>query len=269
MMQGKQRSPALNNSQKPKALEGEQFAPEHTLGMVTSGTMELYNGQKRVLFKKGELYFVKKDCLVKYFKYSDKDEAVEKISISFNEDLLRDFCLKNNYESAKDRSIFSFTKLPKDNLLRSFMKSLQNYHGNSADENVKKVLFLKQQEALWLLLKQDESFKNILFDFSRSYKIDLKSFMQKNFRFNISVEKFAYLTGRSVATFKRDFQRTFDSPPRKWLQKRRLSEAHYLISEKEQSPSNIYLELGFENLSHFSTAFRRQFHYAPNALKSK
>jgi AraC-like DNA-binding protein len=48
--------------------------------------------------------------------------------------------------------------------------------------------------------------------------------------------------------------------------KRRLQEAHYLIKEKGQPPSDVYLELGFEDLSHFSFAFKKTYGVAPSRI---
>lgn len=56
---------------------------------------------------------------------------------------------------------------------------------------------------------------------------------------NVPVEKFARLTGRSLAGFKRDFFKTFGMPPRQWLQERRLMEARHLIEKKNKKPSSI------------------------------
>jgi AraC-like DNA-binding protein len=100
-------------------------------------------------------------------------------------------------------------------------------------------------------------------DFSEPHKIDLEKFMISNYHFNVPVEKFAQLTGRSLAGFKRDFQKVFDMAPRQWLQEKRLMEARYLIEKKNQKPSAIYLDLGFESLSHFSHSFKRKFGKTP------
>ncbi|MBS1564016.1 MAG: helix-turn-helix transcriptional regulator, partial [Bacteroidetes bacterium] len=103
-----------------------------------------------------------------------------------------------------------------------------------------------------------------LFDFSEPYKIDLEQFMLRNFYFNVPVERFARLTGRSLAGFKRDFKKAFGTSPRQWLQEKRLTEARHLIENKNRKPSAIYLDLGFESLSHFSHSFKKRFGRAPS-----
>jgi AraC-like DNA-binding protein len=103
-----------------------------------------------------------------------------------------------------------------------------------------------------------------LFDFSDPYKIDLEKFMLSNFHFNFPLEKFAQFTGRSLAGFKRDFQKVFGMPPRRWLQEKRLAEAWHLIEKRNKKPSAIYLDLGFESLSHFSHSFKKKFGKAPS-----
>lgn len=122
---------------------------------------------------------------------------------------------------------------------------------------------LKVKEAVLLLLYTMPELEEFLFDFSEPYKIDLEKFMLNNFHYNIPIEKFAMLTGRSLAGFKRDFQKIFGISPRHWLQEKRLAEARYLIEHKNKKASAIYLDLGFESLSHFSHAFKKKFGKTP------
>lgn len=91
--------------------------------------------------------------------------------------------------------------------------------------------------------------------------------MRKNFMFNVSLNRFAYLTGRSLATFKRDFEKFFFlTSPSRWLQQQRLAQAYHLIREKGRRPSDVYLEVGFEDLSHFSFAFKKAYGIAPSLV---
>jgi len=41
------------------------------------------------------------------------------------------------------------------------------------------------------------------------------------------------------------------------------------MDTKGQKPSDIYLDLGFESLSHFSVAFKKMFGFAPAALANR
>ena len=90
--------------------------------------------------------------------------------------------------------------------------------------------------------------------------------MEKNFMFNMPMEKFGYLTGRSLTTFKRDFKKKFDTTPQKWLTQKRLELAHFHLTDKHKRVVDVCYEVGFENLSHFSYAFKKHFGYAPTTL---
>ena len=45
-----------------------------------------------------------------------------------------------------------------------------------------------------------------------------------------------------------------------------LQAAYYLIKEKGKAPSEAYLEVGFEDLSHFSFAFKKKYGVAPSRV---
>lgn len=74
------------------------------------------------------------------------------------------------------------------------------------------------------------------------------SYMEKNFMFNMPMEKFGYLTGRSLTTFKWDFKKSYNTTPQKWLTKKRLELPHYQCVEKSKKPIDVCYEVGFENL---------------------
>jgi len=128
------------------------------------------------------------------------------------------------------------------------------------------IISVKVEEAISILRSIDESSDVVLAYFEEPGKINLAEFMEKNFMFNMNMEKFGYLTGRSLSTFKRDFKKAFNTSPQKWLTQKRLELAHYKLKEKKRKSVDVYFEVGFENLSHFSYAFKKQFGYPPNAL---
>jgi AraC-like DNA-binding protein len=125
---------------------------------------------------------------------------------------------------------------------------------------------LKIQEAITVLRSINRDIDNILSDFSEPHKINLVEFMERNYMFNMPIEKFGYLTGRSLTTFKRDFKKAFSMTPQKWLTEKRLELAYYQLTKKGKKPIDVFYEVGFENLSHFSYAFKKQFGQSPAEL---
>jgi AraC-like DNA-binding protein len=128
------------------------------------------------------------------------------------------------------------------------------------------LLTVKITEVLEILRSLDPHSDGVLADFSEPGKLNLVEFMEANYMFNMPLATFSYLTGRSLTTFKRDFKKAFQLSPQRWLTQRRLTLAHYQLAEKRRKPVDLYLEVGFENLTHFSYAFKKQFGYPPTAL---
>ncbi len=71
---------------------------------------------------------------------------------------------------------------------------------------------LKLQEGLISLLHINQRFSPTLFDFTEPWKMDILDFMNNNYMYDFSMEELANYTGRSLATFKRDFKRSATFP---------------------------------------------------------
>ncbi|OUJ74305.1 helix-turn-helix domain-containing protein [Hymenobacter crusticola] len=154
---------------------------------------------------------------------------------------------------------------PRNPLLQSLFASLLPYL-ELQQPLPANLLAGKITEALETLRSLDPQIDRVLANFAEPGKVNLVEFMEANYRFNLSLTTFSYLTGRSLTTFKRDFQKAFHLSPQRWLTQKRLTLAHYQLAEKSRKPVELYLEVGFENLAHFSFAFKKQFGYPPTAL---
>ncbi len=126
---------------------------------------------------------------------------------------------------------------------------------------------LKIAETINILRLIDPDVYSVLRNVNAPVKINLVNFMQRNFMFNMSLEKLGYLTGRSLSTFNRDFKKLFNTTPEKWLIDKRLELAYYHLAEKKKKPTEVYLEVGFEDLSHFSFIFKKKYGVSPNQLQ--
>jgi AraC-like DNA-binding protein len=246
--------------------EGEQFVARHLFSAQLAGTLVLNDGQQTHTFQPGDFRFCRRNQLIKFDKQPPAQGEFQSVSISFDQETLREFSLEYGYQPGKSSGdtpgVFT---LPATALYRSFLESLRPFDHLSAPGN-ERLQALKMKEALLVLLQNNPELAAVLFDFSEPGKLDLEAFMQQHFHFNVGLPRFAYLTGRSLATFKRDFEKIFKLSPRRWLQQRRLQEAHFLIKERGWAPSTVYLEVGFEDLSHFSFAFKQAYGVAPSRV---
>lgn len=252
----------------PHEMLSEYRMPVHVLIYVYSGEMVVDDNGRTLKVDEGNYVFIKRDHQVKILKHTAGDAPYKAISLRFERNFLRSFF------SALDK-----TKLPKDArrireaalllpqtpALHSLFLSLFPY----TDANVKpkdEIINLKMQEALYCLLDTDKRFYPTLFDFNESWKIDLLPFMEENYMQDMTLEDFATYTGRSLATFKRDFAKVNDLSPEKWLIRKRLDKAYELLSNGNAKPSDVYMTVGFKNRSHFFNAFKRQFGVSPGRI---
>jgi len=265
--------PQLNKKPSPLAYScyvtrsrvGEQFISEFVFGYQVSGTMIMNDGNKEYIFEPGDVRFGRRNHLIKFNKLPPEGGEYKSLSVHFDQPFLRKLSMEAGYKAEKHINGNAVIGLKPHPLYKNYFDSLSPYTQLDGEDNAGLVA-LKLKEAILLLLKVNPEMKDILFDFSEPGKIDLEAFMNKNFHFNVDLNRFAYLTGRSLATFKRDFEKSFHLTPNRWLQQRRLQEAYYLIKEKGKTASDIYLDLGFEDLSHFSFVFKKKFGAAPTKI---
>ncbi|MEM1220730.1 MAG: AraC family transcriptional regulator, partial [Bacteroidota bacterium] len=91
----------------------------------------------------------------------------------------------------------------------------------------------------------------------------LLQFLEANYDKPFTIEDYAYLSGRSVSTFRREFKAKFGQTPRRWIIARRLQKAQEYLTEKEYSVSQAALAVGYEHTSHFIAAYKKHFGYTP------
>lgn len=242
------------------------FWNHHTLVLQVSGQLTLETSVQKISMSGGEMLLIGQNQLGTLAKTPLPGGNYETIVISLQDDLMRR--IAHEEKLAADRKYIGPPNIliPSNDFLQGYFQSIVPYARSSGAAMTDEMGILKVKEGIKLLLLAMPALRNFLFDFSEPHKIDLGRFMLSNFHFNVPVERFAQLTGRSLAAFKRDFTKTFGVPPRHWLQEKRLTEAKHLIETKSQKPSAIYLDLGFESLSHFSQAFKKKFGVSPTRL---
>lgn len=250
----------------------EEMVTEHMLVYICSGELELISPEKRYHLKKGDAFFLKRNHMLRKIKKPSRNgEPFKGLFLQLKTPFLKTLLnesqitvpLVNNSLIAKS----VYVLLDKHPFLKGLFMSLEQYF-DAQQYPSKELMEAKLKEAVFALLQLKPELGSVLFDFAEPWKIDLADFMTKNYKCDLSIEEFAHYTGRSLSSFKKDFFCIFNNTPSRWLIKKRLEEAKCLIIEKGEKPAEVYLKVGFKNLSHFSTAYKKEFGFPPSVINS-
>lgn len=251
------------SSYEDKFFKSDIMFEHHMLVWFISGETKIVQADATYIFKKGDIFLIPRNQLATIVNYPKDGQPHKTVVMHLSAERLRSFYANRDItpKVLKSQKIYRFNNHP---LLESCLTSLIPYFDmKGLPEDI---AALKITEAISILRTIDKEIDNVLANFEEPGKINLADYMEKNFMFNLPMEKFGYLTGRSLTTFKRDFKKTFDTTPQRWLTLKRLELAHYQLAEKKKKPIDVCYEVGFENLSHFSYVFKKHFGYAPTEL---
>ena len=242
---------------------------EYAMNYVYSGEMVLDNGKEQIHVGKGECVFIPRDHHITLYKKACNGERYCGIFLNFTRQFLREMFGQFGKQpvslSTPKFATGGAVKLPRTAEIASLFASMTPYF----DPDVKPkddFMNLKLQEGLLALLHIDECFASLLFDFNEPWKIDILDFMNRNYMYEFTLEEMAHYTGRSLATFKRDFKKISDLTPGKWLIRKRLEVAYARLKEEGTRIVDVSAEVGFKNPSHFSTAFKKQYGISPTSV---
>lgn len=252
------------SSYEDKLFKSDLMFEEHMLVWFISGETKIIQAESTFHFKTGDIFLIPRNELATIINYPKNALPHKTVVMHLSTERLKKFYQKIDYRKKTqcEQKIYRFSNHP---LLESCLVSLMPYF-DLEGEFPESLATLKIEEAINILRLIDPSVDSVLANFDVPGKIDLVNFMQRNFMFNMSLEKLGYLTGRSLSTFNRDFKKLFNTTPQKWLTDKRLELAYHHLAEKKKKPTEVYLEVGFEDLSHFSFIFKKKYGISPNQI---
>lgn len=255
------------------ADEQTSFVPhDHTLVIVDEGTLELtYNGQHIITVNAGECVFVRKDHRLRLRRIADSASGFHHSRfVYFPQTFLSEYYRKLSHDTLPDNigqceSMLKIQHTPKIiNLFDSFNPYC--YGGERPDDR-----WLENQlaEAAAIVLDMHPEACGSLFNFVSRYRPDLLKFMEENFRYELTMEEIASYTGRSLATFKRDFAKVSTLSPRQWIFDRRLQDARERLISGDAPVQEVLKAAGFKNFSHFSRLYRKKYGCTPSSERRR
>lgn len=159
-------------------------------------------------------------------------------------------------------------KIEKQDIIIHFIESLEFYFQNPTLVN-DELLKLKIKELILLLLQTNNA-DGIISLFSHLFtprQANFKEIIQAHLFSNITIPELAVLSGRSLSTFKRDFESYFNDTPANYLKDQKLLKANELLVTTDFSIGEICYAVGFSDTSHFTKLFKLRYNLTPSEFR--
>jgi len=243
------------------------FITEHTLIFVLQGHKFLHIEEQTHTAEAGHLVLLKRGIYA-LSEFVPDGLNYEALLLFFTDDFARKFLHTHQLATTKSPATAAHLVIPTNELLDAFKTQFMGYFGKTL-QGLESILYLKLQELMLLLLggPQGKQVLAFLQNIAFGQPLDIDFIVRKHLLQPLSLEELAKLSGRSLASFKRDFQQQYNSAPKKWINEQRLEHARMLLQHSSKNVTEVAMECGFENIPHFIRIFKQKFGFTPNTIR--
>ncbi|MBO9563829.1 MAG: helix-turn-helix transcriptional regulator [Niastella sp.] len=241
------------------------------INLLVSGTKTVVYPHETAVLHGGELVLLSTGNMLTSELISD-DKGFASLLVYFSNDVLNRFLLKHDHllqQLPGQASPKPFQIYRQDAFIRHFIQSLLLLVSNPTAFSAE-LRQLKLEELLLYLLQQDAAKLRALQIVSQDTgELQLKKVVETHIGQPVTVEELAFLCNMSSSTFKRKFERLYNTSPQKWLREQKLQLAADLLHSSSEIPSEVYHKVGYQNHSSFSAAFREHFGVTPSDYQAR
>lgn len=243
---------------------GTFFLEQHLLYVVLGGSVKLTCGRQSWTVSKNEMILLRRAQSVSYEKQGSEETGLfESQLFAINDELLKDFLTSQQVVIPAMTEEYGAQVSPMSERLVAYCWSLAPYFNDPSQVNPG-LLRLKVMELLYNVMDCSKNIFRQMLQLRQPVKTDIHRVVEENYTSPISLDELAYLSGRSLSSFKRDFQDIYGESPTRWIREKRLAKAHEMLRSSSLSVADVAYSLGFENPTHFSRIFKQQYGYAPS-----
>ena len=243
---------------------GTFFLEQHLLYVVLGGSVKLTCGRQSWTVSKNEMILLRRAQSVSYEKQGSEETGLfESQLFAINDELLKDFLTSQQVVIPAMTEEYGTQVSPMSERLVAYCWSLAPYFNDPSQVNPG-LLRLKVMELLYNVMDCSKNIFRQMLQLRQPVKTDIHRVVEENYTSPISLDELAYLSGRSLSSFKRDFQDIYGESPARWIREKRLAKAHEMLRSSSLSVADVAYSLGFENPTHFSRIFKQQYGYAPS-----
>ena len=208
---------------------GTFFLEQHLLYVVLGGSVKLTCGRQSWTVGKNQMILLRKAHSIYYEKKGSPETGLfESLLFSINDELLKDFLTTQQVNVPPMTEELGAQVSPMSARLVAYCWSLAPYFNDPSQVNPG-LLRLKVMELLFNVMDCSKNIFRQMLQLRQPVKVDVHHVVEENYTSPITLEELAYLSGRSLSSFKRDFQSIYGETPAKWIREKRLSKARQIL----------------------------------------
>ncbi len=250
----------------------------HGIGMVLRGKKYIYSGDVRQEIGRGDLFFLATgnhyiedqpeanrpfEQIMFYYTPSQLASILSQLSITYH------LNISNDHSCAACREQ-NFVVCEATSALRNFFLTTNNYIKDELFNHDETAENLKMTELIYLIVSQEDNcIKSKVMDNADTGKESFEQIIYAHIFEDIPIEELARMCNRSLTSFKKEFKKHFIEPPHRWFIKQRLMHARLLLISTNKSISEVGLECGFPNTSHFIKLFKKAYGHTPVSYRHR
>lgn len=235
---------------------------QNTFSFLIEGTKEVVFDNSALSIDDSQFLVMKSGNCLMTEKLSEVSNY-RSVLLFFSNEMVSKFIRKIELEKIESKGYQSVFAFEYDEFLKRFVDSLVDL--SKLSKNLQnKILEVKLEEIMLYLVEKHGT--DFLYSLSVNADNTTQKFIQviENSHLNkLTLKELAFLCNMSVSTFKREFEKHYSESPIKWFQNKRLEFAHFLLQQKQKNPSEVYFEVGYENLSSFTQAYKSKYGVTP------
>jgi AraC-like DNA-binding protein len=247
----------------------EFFTNTPCLAFVISGCESFSSSEPEdFILSDGEMLFMGRN-LHMISDFTNNEGPLEAVLFFFDDAVIAEFLRRKQIGIGERREAHRPFKIGSNPSISQYVSGLKAIY-RDLRQMPSDLVGMKLLELLYLidLLGYEKRLLSFLTgESSLGKRRNIKHLMRLENACRLSVKDFAKLSGRSVSSFNRDFKRLNGVTPSKWLIDTRLEKAKELVFEGKLTVTEIAMNIGYANTSHFIKAFKDRYAETPKQAR--
>lgn len=235
---------------------------KNTFSFLSEGTKEVFFDNSSYAIDNSKFLLMKSGHCLMTEKLSNA-HSYKSFLFFFSNEMVFNFIRKFEFNFTTPQHSNSVSSFQYDTFIKKFVESLIEI--SKLSKNVQQKLLVLKFEEIMLYLTELHGL-HFLFSLINNSDDQMQNFtrtIESNQLKRLTLKELSFLCNMSLSSFKREFIKHYHESPIKWFQDKRLEYASHLLKNEQKRPSDIFMEVGYENLSSFIQAYKIKYGVTP------